>query len=132
MSGELRDCKQGCCSEAMEDLHEGMEEEPCMMPCHECEMSPRTGRPGAQGGAVGRRAGWLGSVWGGEPYTVHPQEYDTWARSIRRSGAQGCVLGRCGRCCGSFWGVFRTFSVVVDCVELGPLGSVHRGAQVPQ
>jgi hypothetical protein len=38
VSGELRDCKQGCCSEAMEDLHEGMEEEPCMMPCHECDM----------------------------------------------------------------------------------------------
>jgi hypothetical protein len=37
MDGELRDCKQGCCSEAMEDLHEGMEDEPCMMPCHECD-----------------------------------------------------------------------------------------------
>jgi hypothetical protein len=42
MDGNLRDCKRGCCSEAMEELHEEMHEEPCFMPCqacHDCNMN---------------------------------------------------------------------------------------------
>jgi len=36
--GNLRDCKRGCCSEAMEELHEEMHEEPCFMPCEGCNQ----------------------------------------------------------------------------------------------
>lgn len=44
--GNLRNCKRGCCSEAMDKLHEEMHEEPCSMPCDSCntcheEVTPK-------------------------------------------------------------------------------------------